>query len=123
MIAAKIVWHMPARPRLARPPQAERLRRHSNDVRIKVQQHHRVAFHPGLKADMLARGREPPRTLETPLALERPEGPHRRDMLMEAYDGPQIVGMDLHRRRSVLVRMTEEAGSWLPRGSPTGRCG
>ena len=25
---------------------------------------------------------------------------------MEAYDGPQIVGMDLHRRRSVLVRMT-----------------
>jgi hypothetical protein len=25
---------------------------------------------------------------------------------VEAYDGPQIVGMDLHRRRSVLVRMT-----------------
>jgi len=25
-----------------------------------------------------------------------------------AYDGPQIVGMDLHRRRSVLVRMTED---------------
>jgi hypothetical protein len=24
------------------------------------------------------------------------------------YDGPQIVGMDLHRRRSVLVRMTPE---------------
>jgi transposase len=24
------------------------------------------------------------------------------------YDGRQIVGMDLHRRRSVLVRMTEE---------------
>jgi len=24
-----------------------------------------------------------------------------------AYDGEQIVGMDLHRRRSVLVRMTE----------------
>jgi len=23
-----------------------------------------------------------------------------------AYDGPQFVGMDLHRRRSVLVRMT-----------------
>ena len=28
--------------------------------------------------------------------------------LVEAYDGPQIVGMDLHRRRSVLVRMTED---------------
>jgi transposase len=28
--------------------------------------------------------------------------------LVEAYDGPQIVGMDLHRRRSVLVRMTPE---------------
>ncbi|HEY3035764.1 MAG TPA: hypothetical protein VGJ54_14050 [Streptosporangiaceae bacterium] len=25
-----------------------------------------------------------------------------------AYDGPQIVGMDLHRRRSVLVRMAED---------------
>lgn len=30
---------------------------------------------------MLARGREPPQTLETPLALERPERPHRRDVL------------------------------------------
>ena len=28
--------------------------------------------------------------------------------LVEAYDGPQIVGMDLHRRRPVLVRMTED---------------
>ena len=27
---------------------------------------------------------------------------------MEAYDGPQFVGMDLHRRRSVLVRMAED---------------
>ena len=31
-----------------------------------------------------------------------------KDTLVEAYDGPQIVGMDLHRRRSVLVRMTED---------------
>ena len=23
------------------------------------------------------------------------------------YDGPQIVGIDLHRRRSVIVRITE----------------
>jgi transposase len=28
--------------------------------------------------------------------------------MSEAYDGPQIVGMDLHRRRSVLVRMTAD---------------
>lgn len=28
--------------------------------------------------------------------------------MSEAYDGPQVVGMDLHRRRSVLVRMTAE---------------
>ena len=28
--------------------------------------------------------------------------------MTESYDGPQIVGMDLHRRRSVLVRMTED---------------
>jgi hypothetical protein len=26
----------------------------------------------------------------------------------EGYDGRQVVGMDLHRRRSVLVRMTED---------------
>ena len=28
--------------------------------------------------------------------------------MSEAYDGPQVVGMDLHRRRSVLVRMTSD---------------
>ena len=28
--------------------------------------------------------------------------------MSEAYDGPQVVGMDLHRRRSVLVRMTPD---------------
>src|SRR5215813_14458 len=28
--------------------------------------------------------------------------------MMEAYDGRQVVGMDLHRRRSVLVRMTQD---------------
>ena len=27
---------------------------------------------------------------------------------MEDYDGSQVVGMDLHRHRSVLVRMTED---------------
>jgi transposase len=27
---------------------------------------------------------------------------------VEAYDGPQIVGMELHRRRPVLVRMAED---------------
>ena len=26
--------------------------------------------------------------------------------MTEAYDGREVVGMDLHRRRSVLVRMT-----------------
>jgi hypothetical protein len=26
----------------------------------------------------------------------------------EAYDGPEFVGMDLHRRRSVLVRMSAD---------------
>jgi transposase len=28
--------------------------------------------------------------------------------MTEAYDGRQVVGMDLHRRRSALVRMTED---------------
>ena len=28
--------------------------------------------------------------------------------MTEAYDGRQVVGMDLHRRRSVLVRMTPD---------------
>jgi transposase len=32
--------------------------------------------------------------------------------MSEQYEGRQVVGMDLHRRRSVLVRMTE-AGEWL----------
>jgi hypothetical protein len=29
-----------------------------------------------------------------------------------AYDGRQVIGMGLHRRRGVLVRMTETAGGW-----------
>src|SRR5213592_2052413 len=32
----------------------------------------------------------------------------RRPTMTEAYDGRQVVGMDLHRRRSVLVRMTAD---------------
>jgi hypothetical protein len=31
----------------------------------------------------------------------------RRPLVSESYSGRQFVGMDLHRRRSVLVRMTE----------------
>src|SRR6266436_3879052 len=38
-----------------------------------------------------------------------PSPPGIREAPMEtAYDGRQIVGMDLHRQRSVLVRMTED---------------
>ena len=37
----------------------------------------------------------------------------------EAYDGRQVVGMDLHRRRSVLVRMTEDGRKLETVGSPT----
>jgi hypothetical protein len=41
----------------------------------------------------------------------------------ESYAGQQIVGMDLHRRRSVLVRMTK-AGCWPPRAQRGSReCG
>jgi hypothetical protein len=32
----------------------------------------------------------------------------RRPTTTEAYDGRQVVGMDLHRYRSVLVRMTAD---------------
>src|SRR5438874_6045045 len=32
----------------------------------------------------------------------------RRRPLVEEYDGRQVVGIDLHRRRSVIVRMTPE---------------
>ena len=31
--------------------------------------------------------------------------------MSEAYAGKQIVGIDLHRRRSVVVRMTESGGA------------
>src|SRR5712691_9229659 len=38
-----------------------------------------------------------------------PSPPGNREAPMEtAYDGRQVVGMDLHRRRSVLVRMTRD---------------
>src|SRR5947209_12445153 len=40
---------------------------------------------------------------------KHPSPPGNREAPMEtAYDGRQDVGMDLHRRRSVLVRMTED---------------
>src|SRR5436190_17399394 len=39
---------------------------------------------------------------------KRPSPPVREALMTGAYDGPQVVGMDLHRRRSVLVRMTAE---------------
>src|SRR5438105_14069261 len=39
---------------------------------------------------------------------KRPSPPVREALMSGAYDGPQIVGMDLHRRRSVLVRMTAD---------------
>ena len=31
---------------------------------------------------------------------------------MSEYDGKQFVGIDLHRRRSVIVRMTEAGERW-----------
>src|SRR5512133_3166917 len=41
--------------------------------------------------------------------IKHPSPPgNRRPTMTEAYDGRQVVGMDLHRRRSVLVRMTED---------------
>src|SRR5438477_13029879 len=40
---------------------------------------------------------------------KHPSPPGNREAPMEtAYDGRQVVGMDVHRRRSVLVRMTED---------------
>src|SRR5712691_5909306 len=35
-----------------------------------------------------------------------PSPPGWEALMTEAYDGPQVLGLDLHRRRSVLVRMT-----------------
>src|SRR5436309_8588017 len=37
-----------------------------------------------------------------------PSPPVWEALMSEAYDGQQVVGMDLHRRRSVLVRMTAD---------------
>jgi transposase len=37
-----------------------------------------------------------------------PSPPGREALLSEAYDGREVAGMDLHRRRSVLVRMTAD---------------
>ena len=38
---------------------------------------------------------------------------------MEAYAGKQFVGIDLHRRRSVIVRTTERVSRWRRCGSTT----
>src|SRR5438874_2177196 len=37
-----------------------------------------------------------------------PSPPDWEALMPEAYDGREVVGMDLHRRRSVLVRMTAD---------------
>src|SRR6266516_7362856 len=37
-----------------------------------------------------------------------PSPPGWEALMSEAYDGQQVVGMDLHRRRSVLVRMAAD---------------
>ncbi len=34
--------------------------------------------------------------------------------MSEEYAGRQVVGIDLHRRRSVIVRMTESGECWPP---------
>ena len=39
--------------------------------------------------------------------------------MSEFYEGRQFVGMDLHRRRSVLVRMSGTASIWRRCGSST----
>src|SRR5215470_1514928 len=39
---------------------------------------------------------------------KHPSPPGREALMTEDYAGRQVVGMDLHRRRSVLVRMTED---------------
>src|SRR6266536_2774467 len=39
---------------------------------------------------------------------KHPSPPGWEALMSEAYDGREIVGMDLHRRRSVLVRMTPD---------------
>jgi hypothetical protein len=39
------------------------------------------------------------------------------------YDGKQFVGIDPHRRRSVIVRMTEAGQRWERCGSSTTRSG
>src|SRR6266480_3094663 len=58
-------------------------------------------------------GAEPPAPWRMLEVAKHPSPPGNREATMEtAYDGRQVVGMDLHRRRSVLVRMTED-GRWL----------
>jgi hypothetical protein len=54
------VRRVPDPPPSARPAQPERLRDHSGYRRVRVEQHHHVAFKPGLEPDMITSGREPP---------------------------------------------------------------
>ena len=57
----------------------------------------------------LGLGGTPPHNGESRDAGECPcnPGDSRRPLVMEAYAGKQFVGIDLHRRRSVIVRTTE----------------
>src|SRR6478609_8500013 len=55
---------------------------------------------------MKERGLAPPWTHRVRLGVFA-SARRRRPLVSEQYEGKQYVGMDLHRRRSVLVRMTE----------------
>ena len=47
-----------------------------------------------------------------------PSSPGREAFINEADDGQEIVGIDLHPRRSVLVRMTADARKLPSAGIP-----
>src|SRR3984885_3109743 len=54
------------------------------------------------------RGRGGPPLLAGAGRCMHPSPPGWEALMTEAYDGREVVGMDLHRRRSVLVRMTPD---------------
>src|SRR6266496_1123879 len=56
----------------------------------------------------LLRCRSGPPLLADAGRCKHPSPPGWEALMSEAYDGREIVGMDLHRRRSVLVRMTPD---------------
>jgi hypothetical protein len=74
----------PGPTRTITPAQPERLRRDRDDLRVKIQQHHMIAFKPGLVSHMRACSHRPPQARQMPLTPSPPEPADRTKLRRSA---------------------------------------